>query len=147
LTVFATVRRERPDLSLVLVGTKSLPKELNSQAEVLGLQSGHEVHFLLNLTEELNDLYDSAELFISLSWRETFCLPALEAMARGLPVIASAWGATPEIVSDAGRFVDPRDLESAAHAILDLLDSPNRAHLAKRARENSRRFDWALAAE
>jgi glycosyltransferase involved in cell wall biosynthesis len=68
-------------------------------------------------------------------------------MTRGLPVIASAWGATPEIVRDGGRLVDPRDPTAAAKTILNLLDFPNRAQLVERARENSRRFDWALAAE
>jgi glycosyltransferase involved in cell wall biosynthesis len=147
LTAFALVHAARPDLSLILVGSKGIPQNLLAEAEALGLRSGRDIHFLLNLTEELNDLYDGAELFVSLSWRETFCLPALEAMTRGLPVIASAWGATPEIVRDGGRLVDPRDPTAAAKTILNLLDFPNRAQLVERARENSRRFDWALAAE
>jgi glycosyltransferase involved in cell wall biosynthesis len=147
LEAFAAIHRARPDLALVLVGSKAVPPELNAQAEALGLRSGREVHFLLNLTDELNDLYDGAELFISLSWRETFCLPALEAMTRGVPVVASAWGATPEVVGDAGRLVDPRDAETAAREVLALLDFPGRAELGQLAREKSRRFNWALAAE
>jgi len=147
LEAFATVHRAHPDLALVLVGSKVVPQELKVQAETWRLRSGREVHFLLNLTDELNDLYDGAELFISLSWRETFCLPALEAMTRGLPVVASAWGATPEVVGDAGRLVDPRDVEAAARAVLTLLDLPGRAELTRRAQEKSRRFSWAEAAE
>jgi glycosyltransferase involved in cell wall biosynthesis len=147
LVAFAAIHGVRPDLSLVLVGSKGVPPELNAQAEALGLRSGREVHFLVNLTHELNDLYDSAELFISLSWRETFCLPALEAMTRGVPVVASAWGATPEVVGDAGWLVDPRDADEAVQAVLGLLDLRVRAELTRRAREKSRRFSWSAAAE
>jgi glycosyltransferase involved in cell wall biosynthesis len=147
LVAFAAIHRARSDLALVLVGSKAVPHELNAQAEALGLRSGREVHFLLNLTNELNDVYDGAELFVSLSWRETFCLPALEAMTRGVPVVASAWGATPEVVGDAGRLVDPRDPDEAVQVVLGLLDFPGRAELTRRAREKSRRFSWAAAAE
>jgi glycosyltransferase involved in cell wall biosynthesis len=142
LTAFAAVHRARPDLSLVLVGSKAVPEQLPREADALGLQSGHDVYFLLNLTEDLNDLYDGAELFVSLSWRETFCLPALEAMTRGLPVIASLWGATPEIVRDAGRLVDPRDTRQAIHAVVELLSSLDRPSLSGRARRVASRFDW-----
>jgi hypothetical protein len=44
-------------------------------------------------------------------------------------------------------LVDPRDPTAAAKTILNLLDFPDRAQLVERARKNSRRFDWALAAE
>jgi glycosyltransferase involved in cell wall biosynthesis len=146
LEAFVKVHAARPDLSLVLVGSKEIPPGLRAQAETLGLKCGRDVCFLLNLTEELTDIYDGAELFVSLSWRETFCLPALEAMTRGLAVVASAWGATPEVVGNAGRLVDPRDSRQAAETILDSLDSRNREKMADMRRQASRRFDWAWAA-
>jgi glycosyltransferase involved in cell wall biosynthesis len=146
LATFAKVHAAHPDLSLVLVGSKEIPEGLAAQAETLGLKAGRDVRFLLNLTEELTDVYDGAELFVSLSWRETFCLPALEAMTRGVAVVASAWGATPEVVGSAGRLVDPRDPHQAAEAILYSLDSRSREKMAAMGRQASRRFDWAWAA-
>jgi glycosyltransferase involved in cell wall biosynthesis len=143
LVAFAAVKLERPDLSLVLVGSKEIPENLRVQAASLGLNLGRDVRFLLNLTNELTDVYDGAELFVSLSWRETFCLPALEAMTRGIPVVASAWGATSEVIGDAGRTIDPRDDAAAASAILGLLDPSARARCAERARHEAGRFDWA----
>ena len=71
LEAFALVRAMRPELSLVLVGTGSVPRVVRRQAERLGLHSGREVVFLVNVTDELTDLYDEAKLLVTLSWRET----------------------------------------------------------------------------
>jgi glycosyltransferase involved in cell wall biosynthesis len=147
LQAFTAVKSKRPDLSLVLVGSKELPNIVVARVTSLGLSPNRDVRFLLNLTDELTDVYDAAELFVSLSWRETFCLPALEAMTRGLPVVASAWGATAEVVGDCGQLVDPRNPHQAAMAILDLLDLKNLTGLAESARRAVRRFDWAVAAQ
>jgi len=146
LTAFAAIHAARTDLSLVLAGSKVIPEILKAHAEILGLNLGREVRFHLNLTDELTDIYDSAELFISLSWRETFCLPALEALTRGLPVVVSAWGATPEVVDDAGRLVDPRDIHQAVQAVLEILSSKDRDALTLRAQHVASRFDWMQTA-
>ena len=146
LKAFARVNSQRPDVSLVLVGSKFLPDDLPSMAESFGLRAGRNVVFLVNQTSDLTTLYDAAALFVTLSWRETFCLPALEAMTRGLSVVTSAWGATPEVVGEAGRTIDPRDDVAAADAILELLSSHDRESFAKRARQAASRFDWAETA-
>ena len=144
LKIFAKVNQQRANLSLVLVGSKFYPEELARQARQMGL--GSNVVFLVNLTDDLTALYDGAELFVSLSWRETFCLPALEAMTRGVPVVASAWGATPEVVSQGGRLVDPRDHETAAKVILEALASTDRENWSTIARQVAARFQWSTTA-
>ncbi|MBX6314529.1 MAG: glycosyltransferase family 4 protein, partial [Isosphaeraceae bacterium] len=149
LESFALIRAERPDLSLVVVGSKSLPEGVRRDAERLGLRPGREVVFLVNITEELVDLYDDAELMVTLSWRETFCLPALEAMSRGVPVVASIWGASPEVIAEAGRLVDPRDPAAAKVAIAELLAAnahADRASLRRRLQARAQRFDWEATA-
>jgi len=146
LDVFALVRAVRPQLSLVIVGTKAVPETTVVYAQRLGLQPGRDVIFLTDLGEVLTDLYDDAELLVTLSWRETFCLPALEAMTRGIPVVASAWGASPEIIGSFGSLIDPRDHESAKTAILQLLATDNRPALADRIRAQASRFSWTTTA-
>ena len=143
LEVFARVRARRPDLSLVMVGSSPPPAHLADQAEHLDFTPGNEVLFLHGLGAELPALYDGAELFVSLSWRESFGLPALEAMTRGIAVVASGWGAAPEVVGDGGRLVDPRDHQAAADAVVALLDDPTRA---TRARAAASRFNWDATA-
>jgi glycosyltransferase involved in cell wall biosynthesis len=142
LAAFAAVKAARPDLTLVLVGSKALPETLPALAARLGLEPDRDVRFLLNLTNDLTDVYDGAELFVSLSWRETFCLPALEAMTRGVPVVASSWGAMREVVADSARLVDPRDPQKASETMLNLLARKDLPSLAARARQTACRFDW-----
>jgi glycosyltransferase involved in cell wall biosynthesis len=147
LQTFALVHAKRRDLSLVLVGSKAVPPELLSWAAQLGLESSRDVIFLVDLGEELTDLYDDAELFVTLSWRESFGLPVLEAMARGLRVLGSQWGGMPEIADGLGTLVDPRDNTAAADAILRVLEQESSSDLCERLRTKASEFDWSRTAE
>jgi glycosyltransferase involved in cell wall biosynthesis len=142
LETFALVKQQRPDLMLVTVGSRALPDRLTAKATALNLGVGSDVIFLVDLTTELTDLYDAAELFVSLSWRETFCLPALEALTRGIAVVGSEWGALPEIVGDAGRIVAPGDNANAAEVIIEMLATDCRSDRANVAYHQARQFSW-----
>lgn len=144
LKTFALLRSRMPELSLVLVGSKGCPPELVTKLRQSNLLD-HTVP-LVNVTDDLTDLYDGAELFVSLSWRETFCLPALEAITRGVPVVASCWGAIAEVVGNCGRLVDPRDEPAAAEAILEVLNERRTGAYAQRLPERARQFSWAATA-
>jgi glycosyltransferase involved in cell wall biosynthesis len=80
---------------------------------------------------------------------EGFGLPAGEAMACGVPVIATTGGALPEVVGDAGVLVPPRDTPALAAAIEDLLDHPAKAvALGQRGYQRVQtHFTWQRAAE
>jgi glycosyltransferase involved in cell wall biosynthesis len=147
LEVFARVRAVQPDLSLVAVGSKLLPPELPAKAIDLGLRPGQDVTLLSNLGSELTDLYDGAALLVTMSWRETFCLPALEAMTRGVAVVGSEWGALPEVVGDVGGLVDPRNIPQAADAILAALQSADDPATSAAVRRRAAMFDWRRTAE
>ncbi|NIM52635.1 MAG: glycosyltransferase [Gemmatimonadales bacterium] len=147
LRVFATVQQQRPDLTIVLVGSKSVPGDLPACAQSLGLSEGDDVVFLLDLGTRLTDLYDGAAAFLTLSWRESFCLPALEAMTRGLPVVCSSWGAGPEVAGDAGMLMDPRDEGAAAAAVLHVLSTERRNELRDRVRQRAAMFSWTKTAQ
>jgi len=147
LRTFALVRAARPDVSLAVVGTGAAPVDLLSVAAELGLQSGESVFFLRDLTEELADLYDEAEIFVTMSWRESFGLPSLEALSRGLRVVGSCWGATREVLDTLGELVDPRNHAAAAQAVLKLLAIPPSADLIGRMHERAEEFSWARTAD
>ena len=90
---------------------------------------------------ELEDLiaqYSTARAAVVPSHFEGFGFPASEAMACGLPVIANAAGALPEVIGPdghAGRLVTPRDPRAMADAIADVLADPARcAEMGRNAR-------------
>lgn len=139
IAAFARVHARRPDLQLVLVGSRRPEATLAAAAAARGLAPERDVLLLTGLGDELPALYDGAELFVSLSWRESFGLPALEAMTRGIAVVASAWGAAPEVVDGGGTLVDPRDHDAFAEAVARELADPARG---SRARSAAARFHW-----
>ncbi len=82
--------------------------------------------------EQVWDEYAGADLFVYPSQLESFGLPPLEAMAAGVPVIASAAPAVREVVGDAARVVDVTDRESFATGIEELLASASGARSSGR---------------
>jgi glycosyltransferase involved in cell wall biosynthesis len=89
----------------------------------------------------LPGLYAGAALFVFPSLAEGFGIPPLEAMARGVPVVASTAGALPETLGDAALLVDPRDGPGLREAMAAALaDRSLRAQLAERGRARARAF-------
>ena len=96
---------------------------------------------------ELAEWYRRADIFVFPSlWQEPFGMPPTEAMAAGLPVVATRSGALPEIVvhGKTGLLVDRADVDGLAGALLELLQDPgkrSRMGAAGRARALEH-FSW-----
>jgi glycosyltransferase involved in cell wall biosynthesis len=125
---FALIRRDRPDLRLVLTGN-DIP-DTPDGVESLGHVPWGEVVSLMQRA--------SALVFPSLY--EGFGLPPLEAMACGCPVACSNAAALPETVGDAARLFDPFDPKAIAAAVLDVLDAPE--EWTRRGLERAARYTW-----
>ena len=69
--------------------------------------------------EDLAAFYRRADVYVSLSEHEGFCVPLVEAMAADVPVLAYAAGAVPETLGGAGVLFAPKDLEFAAELLGD----------------------------
>jgi glycosyltransferase involved in cell wall biosynthesis len=146
---FAILRAERPDLDakLVIAGGKGWEYEgLFANVESLGLRA--QVRFTGFVDDEdLPDLYRGARLFVYPSLYEGFGLPILEAMASGVPVIASNVSSMPEVVGDAGLLVDPNDAEALAASMASVLDDAKLAEeLRRRGLARARTFSWEAVA-
>ena len=76
--------------------------------------------------EEFAYYYAKATMAVIPSLYEGFGMPAGEAMACGVPVISTVGGALPEVVGDAGILVPTADSKALEHAIISLLDDPDR---------------------
>ncbi|MEO5741941.1 MAG: glycosyltransferase family 1 protein, partial [Vicinamibacterales bacterium] len=97
--------------------------------------------------EEREALFKGAQAFVLPSFEEGFGIPALEAMSAGVPVIVSNRGALPEVVGDAGLFVDPDDADSLAAGMARLIGDPDlRKACARRGLDRARQFTWAQTA-
>ncbi|MBW2274488.1 MAG: glycosyltransferase family 4 protein [Deltaproteobacteria bacterium] len=109
---------------------------------------GERIHFLEGVPyEEIRDLYAAARLFVFPSYLETFGIPLIEALASGLPVVASDIPVFREIAADAPLYVDPHDTESIAGGIERLLfDDETRQSHARRSRQRAREFSWERSA-
>jgi glycosyltransferase involved in cell wall biosynthesis len=68
-------------------------------------------------TADLGAFYRWADVYVSLSEHEGFCVPLVEAMAANVPVLAYAAGAVPETLGGAGVLFTPKDLELAAETL------------------------------
>jgi glycosyltransferase involved in cell wall biosynthesis len=91
--------------------------------------------------------YAAADVAVFLSDYEGFGLPALEAMARGVPVVASAAPALGEIFGEAALLADPRDERAVAAAIDRVLRDPGlREGMVDRGRALAGRFSWQQTA-
>jgi len=99
-------------------------------------------------TEELEALYRSASLFALPSWYEGYGMAFTEAMAHGLPIVATTGGAIPHTVpSQAALLIPPGDVDALAAAFARLLDEPGlRQGLAEGALTHARTLpDWHQA--
>lgn len=129
---FALLRRERPELRLVLTGGGfgSVPDGV----EALGIVS----------SDELAVLYRTASAMVFPSLYEGFGLPPLEAMASGCPVACSNAASLPEITGDAARLFDANDASAIADGIRDVLDRPE--EWRERGLARAAQFSWDATA-
>lgn len=98
--------------------------------------------------ESLPGLYANASLFVLPSHEEGFGLPALEAMACGVPVIVSDGGALPEIVGEAGLTFCLSDPDGLTNLLRECLSSSAlRSSLSEKGLERAKQFSWQATSE
>jgi alpha-1,3-rhamnosyl/mannosyltransferase len=91
----------------------------------------------------LPDLYGGASLFVYPSLYEGFGLPALEAMACGVPVVASNTTSLPEVVGEAGIPTNPYDPDELRDAMGKLLENPDiRKEMSEKGLDRAKKFSW-----
>ncbi len=122
--IFAGVRREIPAV-LILAGDG--PQRVDAEAEAERLGVANDVRFP-GKVDAVPELLQSADLFLLPSENESFGLSALEAMACGVPVIATKTGGIPEVVEDGvtGALSDIGDVDAMAANALAILTDPTR---------------------
>lgn len=124
LTAFAELRRTHPAAFLVIVGDGHLRDELERQVESLELNADV---LMTGARRDVPRLLAASDLFVNASHWEGLSVAILEAMAAGLPVVATRVGDTPRIVhAGIGLVVPPQQPARLAEAISTLLDEPQK---------------------
>jgi len=115
-----------PDVVVQIVGDGRCREQLIQLATALGVVPN--VRFMGH-REDVPSILSESDVFVLPSESEAFPNVILEAMATGLPVVASKVGGIPELVVDGitGSLVPPANSDALAAALLDLLDHPGRA--------------------
>ncbi len=120
---FVEVRRKNPQAALVIAGDGPMCDELETLVDELQLAG---TVFLLGQRNDVPRLLQAADLYVGSSHWEGLPVSILEAMASGLPVLATAVGDIPRlVVPEAGVLIPPRQFEWMAGEIISLLANPD----------------------
>jgi glycosyltransferase involved in cell wall biosynthesis len=150
LEALAKVRTER-EAELVIVGRPRADSLVPATIERLGLEGAVTLAGVVP-AERLVELYAEAEVAVVPSLYEGFSLPAIEAMACGVPLVCTTGGALPEVVGRDGKtalLVPPGDPSALAAALVRALDDPAlRARVGEAGRQRVlERYSWRATAE
>lgn len=112
----------KKDIKLVIAGKKGISYELYlNKAIQLGIEDKVLFPGFIEI-QHLPYLYSASEVFVYPSFYEGFGLPPVEAMACGVPVIASNTTSIPEILGDNALLIDPKDIDELYGSLLMVLE-------------------------
>ncbi|HUY22218.1 MAG TPA: glycosyltransferase family 1 protein [Acidimicrobiales bacterium] len=144
---FAAVAAGRPDVALVVAGADGWGADAFHEAVHASPVADRVLQLGYVSDEALGRWVAGAVVLAFASVYEGFGFPPLEAMAAGVPVVATAAGAVPEVVGDAALLVAPRDVDALAGALARVLDDEGRrAGLVARGRQRAGLFSWEACA-
>ena len=127
IAALAALRQAGLDAELHLVGTWEgmEPYEERCHALVHDLGLGEYVDFAGSVDDaQLARAYAESDCFVCLSDHEGYCVPLIEAMAGGLPIVAFAAGAVPETVGEAALLLDTKEPSLVSEAVREVLENP-----------------------
>jgi glycosyltransferase involved in cell wall biosynthesis len=150
--LFATIERwtaEGREMRLVLTLDPNVAENVQLMARAKAMRLTHVIENVGNMDAAgISTLYDSLDIFAFPSLVESFGFPLVEAMAKGLPVVAADTASNREVAGNAGSYFSPFDSEALATMLGRIIDDPSlRRHKAAAALERAQHFSWERAAE
>jgi glycosyltransferase involved in cell wall biosynthesis len=145
---FDAIAADHHDVQLVVAGPDGWDTDAFASACASARHRGR-IRRLGYVSEaDRRDLVAGATVFAYPSLYEGFGHPPLEAMAAGVPVVASRAGALPEVLGDAALLIDPHDQDALADGLATALDDEAlRTTLVERGRGRAQSFSWTRAAD
>lgn len=143
VSAFESLAGDRPDLALVLAGADGWGAAALDEAVAASSFSSRIVRAGWVSDPARAGLLRDAAVLVYPSLYEGFGFPPLEAMAAGIPVVATRVGALPEVVGDGAELVPAGDVDALAGAVAAIIDSPARADaLVASGRRRAAEFSW-----
>lgn len=142
--------KEIPDATLLFVGKGEMEDELRLLSKKLGVDKHIKFAGFVGDSFKKALFYKSADIFAFPSLAECFPIVNLEAMASGVPIVASKIGGIPDAVKDGenGLLVPPKDSETLADAIIYLLENEDlREKMGSDGKKKAKDYSWETIAE
>lgn len=146
IDAFNIIKREISNVKLLLIGAGPEERKLKNQIKNLGL--GENVLHFKNVPDSLLfNYYSLADLYVSSSLQNCLLISVLEAMACGLPVVAtdSQEGALKEEIN--GYIVQPRNSLAIADAVIKSFDRNELKRMGAKSKEIAKNYDWEIIAK
>jgi len=148
LQAMSIVHQELPEAKLILVGDGEEREYLESLTDSLGIREC--VEFAGRVPHErVQDYMNLAEVFVLPSLSEGFPVTILEAMACGLPIVATRVGGVPDIIEDGanGYLINTKNPEQIAEALLRVLqDEELQKIMSNNNRKSAEKYRWDTVA-
>jgi glycosyltransferase involved in cell wall biosynthesis len=143
IDAFARLKPDYPELKLLIAGKiDEFTANLEQQVQSHNIP---DVHFLGFVSDgEKRWLLQNSRAFVTASLAEGFCIPLLEAMIEGTPVIASNASCLPEVVGDGGILFNPDSTDDLVTCLKPILDDEEfRRSLVKQGKNRVNQFSWS----
>jgi glycosyltransferase involved in cell wall biosynthesis len=148
VSAFSALAAAHPDVALVIVGGDGWGADRFTAAVEASSARRRIVRSGYVDDRRLAAALAHASALVYPSVYEGFGFPPLQAMAAGIPVVATAAGAVPEVVGDGALLTAPGDVDALAESIGQVLDGgPAIEQLVERGRQRTLQFSWAACAE
>ena len=148
LRAYSALVSSRPNIPELILAGQATPHAARWLATLAEPPLAGKVRYLGYVpTEKRRDLYEGACVLVLPSFEEGFGLPALEAMAIGVPVVASNRGSLPEVLEGAGLLFDPDDEAALAAGIERMVfDRTLANHSVQLGLQRARAYSWRSSA-
>ncbi len=147
IDAFSMLKKQHSGLQLLIAGKKDeFYQELEARTTAAGIP---DVHFLGFISDgEKRWLLQHARAYVTASYSEGFCMPVVEAMIEGAPVVSSNASCLPEVVGDAGLLFNPDSSDELVAAIDQLLaDESFRQTLITKGKKHAASYSWGRMVE
>jgi len=149
IRIMPDIQKQIPDAKLLVAGDGPQMSELQQLAQKLNLINSVQLLGKVTDKDEKQKLYSQSSVFVINTFYEGMSNTLTEAMAAGLPIIATRAGGNMEFVNDSnGILIDYNNSQQIKEAVIELLSNPQKAEqLGHTAKQAAKQYTWDTLVE